>query len=97
MTIEIIFETHSTSEDNEYGRATGWLPGKLSATGRRQARELGLRRSDDGIAAVFSSDLGRAVETARIAFANDPTGGKAGGRRSGAWAGLSRICQAAGT
>lgn len=64
----MVFETHSTSEDNERGRATGWLPGRLSEQGRRQARDLGLRRRHDRIAAVFSSDLGRAVETATIAF-----------------------------
>jgi broad specificity phosphatase PhoE len=51
--IEIVFESHSTSEDNEAGRATGWLPGRLSAAGRAQAAELGERRRDDGIAAVF--------------------------------------------
>lgn len=33
------------------------------------AAELGARRRDDGLAAVFTSDLDRAVETARIAFA----------------------------
>ena len=65
---EIVFETHSTSEDNERGIATGWLPGRLSPTGREQAAALGRRRRDDGIAAVFTSDLARAVETATIAF-----------------------------
>ena len=68
MSIEIVFETHSTTEDNEAGRATGWLPGRLSEQGRAQARELGQRRAPDGIAAVFCSDLRRAVETAEIAF-----------------------------
>ena len=34
-----------------------------------QAAELGERRRDDGLAAVFASDLGRAIETAEIAFA----------------------------
>lgn len=68
VAIELVFETHSTSEDNEQGRATGWLPGRLSERGRAQARELGQRRRDDGIAAVFSSDLSRAAETASIAF-----------------------------
>jgi broad specificity phosphatase PhoE len=68
MSVEIVYETHSTSTDNEAGIATGWLDGALSARGRQQARELGARRRDDGIAAVFTSDLGRAVETARIAF-----------------------------
>jgi len=53
VSIEIVFETHSTTEDNEAGRATGWLPGRLSEQGRAQARELGRRRAQGGIAAVF--------------------------------------------
>ena len=68
MAIELVFETHSTTEDNEQGRATGWRPGRLSAQGRVQAQDLGRRRRDDGIAAVFSSDLARAAETASVAF-----------------------------
>ena len=70
MGTEIIFETHSISEDNEAGLASGWLPGRLSATGRELATALGGRRSGDGLAAVFSSDLGRALETVAIAFAH---------------------------
>jgi 2,3-bisphosphoglycerate-dependent phosphoglycerate mutase len=66
--IRIVFETHATSEDNERGVATGWLPGRLSTLGREQAKELGVRRRNDGLAAVFSSDLRRAVETAELAF-----------------------------
>jgi broad specificity phosphatase PhoE len=68
MSIEIVFETHSTSTDNERGLATGWLEGRLSEAGRRQASELGERRRADNIASVFTSDSGRAVETAEIAF-----------------------------
>jgi 2,3-bisphosphoglycerate-dependent phosphoglycerate mutase len=68
MPIELVFETHSTTEDNEKGIATGWRPGVLSATGREQAQQLGHRRSNDGIKAIFTSDLARAVETVRIAF-----------------------------
>ena len=66
--IEIVFETHSTTTDNERWVASGWLDGQLSPLGRRQAKELGERRADDELAAVFCSDLGRAVETAQIAF-----------------------------
>ena len=66
--ITIVFETHAISEDNERGAASGWAHSRLSAEGRRGARELGERRRDDGIAAVFSSDLRRAVETAEVAF-----------------------------
>jgi broad specificity phosphatase PhoE len=68
VAVELVYETHSTSVDNERGIATGWLPGELSDAGREQARELGERRRDDGIAAVYASDLRRAVETAEIAF-----------------------------
>jgi broad specificity phosphatase PhoE len=70
MAVEIVYETHSTTTDNEAGFATGWLPGRLSALGRRQAQELGERRPGDGFAAVFTSDLHRAVQTARIAFSD---------------------------
>ena len=68
MPIEVVFETHALTEDNERGIATGWLPGRLSERGRANAADLGRRRRDDGIAAVFSSDLRRSVETAEIAF-----------------------------
>jgi 2,3-bisphosphoglycerate-dependent phosphoglycerate mutase len=68
MGIQIVFETHSISADNEHGIATGWHDGQLSARGRILAGELGMRRRHDGLWAVFTSDLGRAIETARIAF-----------------------------
>ena len=67
--VQLVFETHSLTTDNEQGVATGWLGGRLSDRGRPLATELGARRRDDGIDLVISSDLARAVETARIAFA----------------------------
>lgn len=70
MAIQIVYETHSTSEDNERGIASGWQDTALSPLGRLQAAELGARRRADGIQAVFASDLRRAVETAQIAFAD---------------------------
>lgn len=68
VAIQIVFETHSTTEDNEAGIATGWLPGRLSDRGRQNAIDLGRRRRNDGLAAVFVSDLARAVETVEVAF-----------------------------
>lgn len=68
VAVSIVFETHSWSEDNERGVASGWRPSRLAPRGRVLAAELGDRRRDDGIAAVFTSDLRRAVETAEIAF-----------------------------
>jgi broad specificity phosphatase PhoE len=70
VSVELVFETHSWSTDNEAGIATGWLDGRLSEQGRHLAAELGRRRRNDGISVVFTSDLGRAVETAEIAFAD---------------------------
>lgn len=69
MATELVYETHAITTDNEAGIATGWLPGTLSDAGRETAVDLGARRRDDGIDVVFVSDLARAVETARIAFA----------------------------
>ena len=63
-----MFETHSITDDNEAGIATGWLPGRLAPRGRELARALGARRADDRIDALFVSDLWRAIETAQLAF-----------------------------
>src|SRR6187397_2776419 len=70
--IEILFETHSTTTDNERWVASGWLDGQLSPLGRRQASELGERRAEEEIVAVFTSDLARrtrAPDPARLAAA----------------------------
>lgn len=73
MAVELVYETHSLSVDNERGIATGWLPGELSEEGRRGARALGERRLGDRIACVFTSDLRRATETAELAFEGSGT------------------------
>jgi len=73
VSVALVLETHATSEDNERGIATGWLPGWLSERGRVQALEPGRRRREDALAAVFCSDLDRAVQTASIAFAGSST------------------------
>ena len=64
MPTRLIYETHSTTFDNENGFATGWLPGELSPEGRRHSAELGERRRDVDV--VFSSDLRRAVQTVEL-------------------------------
>jgi broad specificity phosphatase PhoE len=69
VAVQLVYETHAITTDNEAGIATGWLPGELSARGRETAEELGIRRRDDGLEAIYVSDLQRALETVRIAFA----------------------------
>ena len=64
----VVFETHATSIDNEAGLASGWFDVGLSPLGEQQARELGERRRRDDFAAVYCSDLTRAVRTAELAF-----------------------------
>jgi broad specificity phosphatase PhoE len=68
MAVEILYETHALSTDNEAGIASGWLPGELSPRGRQLAKRLGERHRARAIAALFASDLARAVQTAQIAF-----------------------------
>jgi broad specificity phosphatase PhoE len=68
VAVAVVFETHSITNGNEAGLATGWLDGRLSERGKVLATALGRRRHNDGIAAVFTSDLGRAVETVELAF-----------------------------
>ena len=64
----IVFETHSTSLDNEAGVASGRLDVDLSARGEREAAELRTRYRDGGVDIVYASDLRRSWRTAEIAF-----------------------------
>ena len=56
MAIELVFETHSITVDNELGKATGWLPGRLSDRGPALAKRLGDRRRRDRIAIRWGLD-----------------------------------------
>jgi broad specificity phosphatase PhoE len=68
MRTRLIFETHSTSVDNEAGLASGWFDAGLSPKGMEQARALGERRRHEEMVAVHCSDLVRSYRTAEIAF-----------------------------
>lgn len=66
--VDLIFETHATSLDNETGLASGWYDCDLSPAGEQQARAMALRYSAASLTAVYTSDLRRAVRTAELAF-----------------------------
>lgn len=66
--VTIIFESHSTSLDNENYLASGWNDVKLSPLGIKQAEALGRRRKNEQFEAIFCSDLQRSYKTAEIAF-----------------------------
>lgn len=63
----ILLARHGETDDNrEPIRIQGRLDTPLNETGRRQAAQLADELADEGIAAVYSSDLIRARETAEI-------------------------------
>lgn len=68
MSLHITYFVHGTTIDNEHERASGWLPGELSKTGKEQASELGETVSTC-FDVIISSDLARAVESAKLGFA----------------------------
>lgn len=67
MSVRIVYFVHGTTTDNEAGRATGWLPGELSALGVNQAKELGRQVTID-FDVMISSDLKRAIDSASLGF-----------------------------
>lgn len=66
--VTIIFESHSTTFDNEAHLASGHNDVTLSSLGEKQAKELGGRRGNENFDAIFCSDLQRSYRTAEIAF-----------------------------
>ena len=66
--ITVMFESHSTTKDNEAGTAAGWYDVELSERGERQARQMGERYEGQSFDAIFCSDLQRSYKTAQLAF-----------------------------
>ena len=67
--LTLLYSPHMTSTDNEVGRASGHADVPLSPLGRQRAQEVGQHYATHDLDAVFCSDLRRAADTARIAFA----------------------------
>jgi len=65
MKTELILLRHGETEWNALGRLQGHLDSPLSAEGLRQADALAARLRALPFDALYSSDLGRALETAR--------------------------------
>ena len=68
--IDIIFESHGTTFDNEKHLASGQFDIALSPLGVKQAKELGERYKNVKFDVIFCSDLQRSYKTAEIAFYN---------------------------
>ncbi len=68
--VEVMYFVHGTTTDNENDRSTGWNDGKLSELGIQQSRDLAKIVENEKFDVVFSSDLARAVESAKLNFPN---------------------------
>ena len=68
--VEIIFEAHGTTFDNEAHLASGHNDVALSPLGIQQSKEMGERYKNDHFDAVFCSDLQQAYKSAEIGFGN---------------------------
>lgn len=64
---KILFIRHGETEENMAGKIQGRQPGHLTEKGRRQAAECAHIFKNEKPAAVYTSDLKRAAESARIA------------------------------
>ena len=62
----LLLVRHGETDWNAEGRLQGQTDRPLSDYGRRQARELAEELADEGLEAIYSSDLARAHETAAI-------------------------------
>ena len=61
----VLLIRHGQSEGNAAGRVGGHTATPLSARGRKQAEATAKTLASESLTAIFSSDLPRAIETAR--------------------------------
>lgn len=66
----ITYFVHATSRDNLLGVRAGWNNPALSDVGVEQAKGLGESLSSESFDAIYTSDLERAIQTAKLALPN---------------------------
>ena len=71
MPLQVTYITHSTTTDNEEGRASGHADVDLSARDEQQTAAIGARLDATSFDRIVCSDLRRSWRTAQIAFGDD--------------------------
>ncbi len=70
MSVKITYFVHGTTVDNENHKSSGWKDAKLSELGVRQSKDLAALTKDMAFDTVFTSDLSRAIESAKLTWRN---------------------------
>ena len=73
MAITVYFVRHGETYFNRFARLQGWSDTPLTEKGKMNAQKVGKVLADLRIDYLFSSDLKRAIDTARILIAEHPT------------------------
>ena len=70
MELKIMYFVHGTTFDNIAGKCSGWKQTELTEIGRKRAMKLGEINKDINFDVIFTSDLIRATDSAKLAFPN---------------------------
>lgn len=68
MSVKITYFVHGTTIDNEKGLASGHADIELSQKGIDQSKELPSQIKDDSFDVIFTSNLVRAIDSAKLSF-----------------------------
>jgi broad specificity phosphatase PhoE len=70
--MRLILVRHAETEANAREINEGHSPGELTAKGKRQAEQVGIRLQDEEIDKIYVSDLKRTIDTAREIIRHHP-------------------------
>jgi broad specificity phosphatase PhoE len=68
MAVKITYFVHGTTTDNENNLSSGWNDVALSELGIQQSKELNEKTKNQHFDIVFTSDLSRAIDSAKLTW-----------------------------
>jgi len=68
MSVKITYFVHGTTIDNLNHKSSGWNDAKLSDLGIQQSKDLAKLTENLNFDAVFTSDLNRAIDSAKLSW-----------------------------